>query len=75
MAKGRMDEAIAAFKHNVTLYPESANVYDSLGEAYEKSGQFALARDHYAIAVEKSRSENHMFSRSTRPTMRAPQTG
>ncbi len=30
------DEAIAVFKLQVERYPESPNVYDSLGEAYEK---------------------------------------
>jgi tetratricopeptide (TPR) repeat protein len=40
---GQSDEAIATFKSNVERYPESANVYDSLAEAYEKSGRLDLA--------------------------------
>ncbi|MBK7706634.1 MAG: hypothetical protein IPJ30_12870 [Acidobacteria bacterium] len=38
----RFEEAIALFKKNVATYPDSANVYDSLGDAYEKNGQFSL---------------------------------
>lgn len=61
MGTGRMDDAIAAFKHNIELYPDSANVYDSIGEAYEKSGEYVLARDHYAIAVAKSAGTSGQF--------------
>lgn len=32
------DKAIQLFSINVALYPNSSNVYDSLGEAYMKSG-------------------------------------
>ena len=41
------DEAIAVFKANVERYPESANVYDSLAEAYERGGKFDLAEPLY----------------------------
>jgi predicted alpha/beta superfamily hydrolase len=47
----RREEAIAAFELNVKLYPGSANVYDSLGEAYEKSGKLDLAKVNYEKAV------------------------
>ena len=47
---GQIAEAIRAFKKNVTSYPLSANVYDSLAEAYEKNGQKAMARDAYEKA-------------------------
>ncbi len=47
---GRSDEAIAIFKTNVERYPESANVYDSLAEAYERSGQIELAAPLYEKA-------------------------
>lgn len=48
---GKSDEAIAAFKWNVERYPESANVYDSLAEAYERSGRLDLARPLYEKAT------------------------
>ena len=31
---GREEEALEVFKMNVSLFPKSANAYDSLGEAY-----------------------------------------
>jgi len=46
----RFDEAIAIFKTNVERYPESANVYDSLAEAYERSGRLELAAPLYEKA-------------------------
>ena len=46
----RFDEAIAIFKTNVERYPESANVYDSLAEAYERSGKLDLAAPLYEKA-------------------------
>lgn len=39
----RIREAIEIFKLNVAAYPESANVYDSLGDAYEANGNKELA--------------------------------
>jgi hypothetical protein len=49
---GKNDEAIAAFKSNVKRYPNSANVYDSLAEAYEKTGKLDLAKPNYERAVQ-----------------------
>ena len=44
---GKPDEAIAVFKANVERYPASANVYDSLAEAYERGGRLDLAEPLY----------------------------
>jgi uncharacterized protein len=41
------EEAIAVFKANVERYPDSANVYDSLAEAYERGGRNDLAEPLY----------------------------
>lgn len=41
------EEAIAVFKANVERYPDSANVYDSLAEAYERGGRIELAEPLY----------------------------
>jgi predicted alpha/beta superfamily hydrolase len=41
------EEAIATFKTNVERYPASANVYDSLAEAYERGGRIDLAEPLY----------------------------
>lgn len=58
LAAGKFDEAIAAFKANVAHYPTSANVYDSLGEAYEKSGHMELARPNYEKAYNLGKEQN-----------------
>jgi uncharacterized protein len=47
----KLDEAIAVFKANALRYPESANVHDSLGEAYEAAGKLDLARAGYEKAI------------------------
>jgi tetratricopeptide (TPR) repeat protein len=39
----RIEQAIEIFKLNVADYPRSANVYDSLADAYEAAGQKELA--------------------------------
>jgi len=44
---GKPEEAIAVLKANVERYPQSANVYDSLAEAYERSGHLDLAEPLY----------------------------
>jgi len=44
---GKPEEAIAVFKANVERYPNSANVYDSLAEAYERGGRIDLAEPLY----------------------------
>jgi tetratricopeptide (TPR) repeat protein len=46
----RLPEAIAIFKLNLATYPRSANVYDSLAEAYEISGDHRLALEYYEKA-------------------------
>ncbi len=45
------DKAIATFKTNVERYPGSANVYDSLGEAFENNGELEQAANSYHKAV------------------------
>jgi len=48
---GDSENAISTFKTNVKRYPGSANVYDSLGEAYETSGEPELAAKNYEKAI------------------------
>lgn len=43
----RLGDAIRVFEQNVTAYPLSANVYDSLGEAYMDAGDTARAIANY----------------------------
>ncbi|MCI0525100.1 MAG: hypothetical protein L0Y75_07535, partial [Acidobacteria bacterium] len=58
LGAGKMDEAIAVFKTNIDRYPNSANVYDSLAEAYEKNGKLELARPNYEKAVQLGQQNN-----------------
>ncbi len=48
----KVREAIEIYKLNVEAYPQSANVYDSLGEAYMVNGDKELAIRNYQRAVE-----------------------
>jgi len=52
MSARRFKEAIAVLKLNVDAYPESANVYDSLAEAYMNNGDKDLAITYYRKALE-----------------------
>lgn len=48
----RVDDAINVFKLNVEAYPNSANVYDSLGDAYVAKGEKELAIKSYEKALQ-----------------------
>ena len=48
----RVKEAVEILKLNVAAFPKSSNVYDSLGEAYMKSGETDSAIVNYAKALE-----------------------
>jgi tetratricopeptide (TPR) repeat protein len=49
---GRVHEAIQIFKLNVASYPESSNVYNSLGEAYMINGDIEFAIANYRKSLE-----------------------
>jgi len=50
--RGKAKEALEIFKLNVFLYPESANVYDSVAEAFEANGERELAIKNYRRSLE-----------------------
>ncbi|MGH7452190.1 MAG: serine hydrolase, partial [bacterium] len=52
LAQKKFKEAIAVFQLNVEAFPSSANVYDSLGEAYMLNGDKALAIKNYEKSLE-----------------------
>ena len=49
---GRLDLAIQVFEFNVSQYPDAANPYDSLGEAYMLNGELDKALLNYRVSVE-----------------------
>jgi len=55
--KNEFDKAIEIFQENVKRFPASANVYDSLGEAYENNKQFKLAKENFARACELAKKD------------------
>ena len=61
-----IDKAIEMFQLNVTNYPASSNVYDSLGEAYMVNGDKALAIRNYeqslALDPDNSNAEEQIES-------------
>jgi len=56
-------DAIEIFKLNVALYPESDNVYDSLADAYKKSGDTIQALENYkkALAIDSGNRRAKKF--------------
>jgi len=54
---GSVDQAIDVFKSNALKYPESWNVYDSLGEALAVKGDKAAAKAQYQRALAMVRDE------------------
>lgn len=68
LAIDKIDEALKVFDWALELYPEDANLYDSKGEALEKSGDKKQAVNYYKKALDvleqtKSNydSENYEF--------------
>ena len=55
--------AIDVFRKNVAAYPQSANVYDSLAEAYERSGDLESAKQNYAKAASIGKKTNDANTR------------
>lgn len=52
LQSGKIDDAIEVFKFNVDMFPESFNVYDSIGEAYLAKGDKENALINYKKSVE-----------------------
>jgi predicted alpha/beta superfamily hydrolase len=55
LGRDEINQAIEVFRYNVTLYPKSANVYDSLGEALENAGRVEESFANYSKAVANAR--------------------
>ena len=70
LGEGRVDDAIAVFEINVEHFPESWNVYDSLGEAYAAKGDTGRAIELYGRSVEINPDNTNGFQAIER--LRAP---
>jgi dienelactone hydrolase len=57
LQSGDTKGAVEILKLNVTAYPNSPNVYDSLGDAYVAAGQKDLARENAKKALELLKSD------------------
>jgi tetratricopeptide (TPR) repeat protein len=62
--------AVELLKLNVIAYPNSPNVYDSLGDAYMAAGQKELARANSKKALELL-STNTSYNPATREAVKA----
>jgi tetratricopeptide (TPR) repeat protein len=51
LRNGKTDDAIRLFQKNVAEFPESSNVYDSLGEAFAAAGMKDLAIENYEKSI------------------------
>lgn len=62
LQEGTLSEAIEVFRRNAEAYPQSANVYDSLAEAYERSGDLVSAKANYkrAVTIGKTSSDPNL---------------
>jgi CubicO group peptidase (beta-lactamase class C family) len=59
LGKGHTKDAIRILLMNAGEYPESANTFDALGEAYEKDGERELAVANYEKAVHLDAKQAH----------------
>ncbi len=52
MASGEMEKAEIAFRVNIILFPDNANVFDSLGDYYSKNNNSTSAKENYEKALQ-----------------------
>ena len=62
LLKEEFEKAIEVFQENVKRFPASANVYDSLAEAYENNKQLKLAEEKFAKACELAKKDDPNFN-------------
>lgn len=61
----RIDQAIAAFRRNSEIYPNSPRAYDSLAVAYERTGRLKQARENFEKAYKAADLRNDPESAKT----------
>lgn len=65
LGKGKTKSAIEIFKLLVSEFPNAANPYDSLGEAYLKDGNEGLALINYEKSIELNPKNYHAIDQVT----------
>jgi predicted alpha/beta superfamily hydrolase len=55
----KYEDAVIAMKTNTTNFPQSANTFDSLGDAYRASGDIENARNSYKKAMALAEAHDH----------------
>ncbi len=59
LGKKKLNNAITAFKLNTKEFPESANAFDSLGEAYFLNEDYILSLSNYQKVLEIDKANNN----------------
>lgn len=72
LQEGRTNEAIEILKLNAEMYPEWANGYDSLAEAYAAAGNVGLAIANYEKALQLDPKNTHADAQLKELRMRKP---
>jgi CubicO group peptidase (beta-lactamase class C family) len=77
LRRGAVEEAIAVFERNTIDYPESSNVWDSLGEALREAGRLEESIRNYekSIALDPSNQNAKRFVREMREELASGANG
>jgi CubicO group peptidase (beta-lactamase class C family) len=59
LGQEKTSQAIEVFRMNTSLYPRSANAWDSLGEAYERAGEKSMAVSSYEQSLQLDPKNAH----------------
>lgn len=59
----RPHDAAMLLRYNVAVHPASWNVHDSLAQAYERLGQWELAREGYQRSLKLNSGNHHARER------------
>jgi predicted Zn-dependent protease len=72
LQRGRVADAVLVFERNVARFPQSANVYDSLGEAYAAAGERekAIANYHRSLDLDAKNSNAAAWLQKLRADVR-----
>ena len=66
LSLNRPHDAIALFRRNVELFPQSANAYDSLGDGFDAAGDTVRAIESYDKSYQLDNRNEHARREATR---------